>query len=50
MYENDTNIKGLKALRSSRARKPEHVCENCSCKRYSPCNCKVKVKRTQLLP
>jgi len=32
--------KGLKKLRISQTSKtPDYFCENCKCKRYSPCGC-----------
>lgn len=34
---------GLKALRSGRDSKgPQHQCDNCRCRRYSPCTCQRK--------
>ena len=33
-------LKGLKKLRRNTEDKvPKYACENCKCKRYSPCTC-----------
>jgi len=31
---------GLVRLRKVTSKEPKHLCENCNCKRYSPCCCK----------
>ena len=40
-----TEIKGLKKLRANADREAKFYCENCECKRYSPCGCKRKEKK-----
>lgn len=40
----DKEQKGLKAFRRIKGDKPTYDCENCHCKRYSPCTCKKKEK------
>ena len=36
--------KSLRQLRSGSG-KPEHYCDNCKCKRCTPCTCQKKVKQ-----
>ena len=36
--------KGLIALRQRTGKEPTFPCENCNCKRYSPCTCKRRKK------
>ena len=31
---------GIKRFRAVSGKEPTHKCDNCGCKRYSPCNCK----------
>lgn len=44
MYRNQKQ-KGLKALRKNQGKYPTYDCDNCKCKRYSPCTCKKKSKK-----
>lgn len=37
--------KGLIALRRITGKVPTHDCDNCKCKRYSPCTCKKARKK-----
>lgn len=44
----EKKIEGLKMMRADRyARTPEYVCENCKCKRYSPCGCTKSTKKKE---
>lgn len=36
---------GLIKLRKRSGRTPTYHCENCGCKRYSPCGCEVSEKK-----
>jgi hypothetical protein len=41
--EKNKQSKGLKKLRANiQDKEPTHYCENCKCKRYSPCYCEKK--------
>ena len=43
-HKKEQKVEGLKMMRANRyASVPEHECENCRCKRYSPCCC-IKAK------
>ena len=44
MYKRRNRQKGLKALRRNKGNTPTYDCQNCNCKRYSPCTCKKKEK------
>ena len=39
--------KGLVKLRKVTAREPEHSCQNCGLKRYSPCKCREADKNSK---
>jgi len=39
------STKGLVRLRKVQTRTPEHYCENCKCRRYSPCTCSIKADK-----
>lgn len=45
MRKNRKEIKGLVRLRAITGREPTYECDNCHCKRYSPCGCKKKVDK-----
>jgi|GEM_PF-6013998 len=36
------DTRGLKRLRAGKGRVPSYECDNCKCKRYSPCTCTRK--------
>lgn len=45
MERKDSEVKhkprnGLKRLRASTGKAPQYKCDNCGCRRYSPCTCK----------
>jgi len=40
----DTTYKGLKKLRARTGPEPTFYCDNCKCKRYSPCGCTKREK------
>jgi hypothetical protein len=42
--DNKKETKGLIRLRKRTAKSPEYFCDNCNCKRYSPCTCKKSKK------
>jgi len=46
--EKGNEVLGLRKLRSGRGRHPSYPCDNCKCKRYSPCTCKRKGKNEEI--
>ena len=47
IHKKEKKLEGIHSMRADRfARNPEFPCENCGCKRYSPCSC-IKGHKTE---